>query len=466
MKPLILQEMAVAMGGRVYGEISGPRVTSVSTDTRSLRPEALYFAIKGDNFDGHDFVQDALQKGATAAVVTNARQFDEALRARGRLVEVDDTLVALGRLAGWYRKQFAAQVVAVLGSNGKTTTKDMIHAVLSSKKRGKAAAASFNNSVGVPITLLEVEPADEYVVVEMGTNHPGEIASLARMVLPDMAVVTSIGEEHLEGFGDLEGVAAEEFSFLPFVQGRGFVAVSEQAAEYMPSALGGSQRSRIIYGFNAAADLRVTNVRQETGGISFSVNGRFVYSVPLLGRHNVLNALAASAIGTRFRLEHAEIAAALSKFRGPKMRMQGVQHGSLYLINDAYNANPSSMKAAFEAMDALARPGRRVLILGDMRELGDQSQRCHQKVGREAGASSASVIIAVGAMSRVMADGATSAAGTSKRIYSFPSIEALADKLPNLLEPGDSVLLKASRGAKLERIAPLIEKCGAAALST
>lgn len=465
MKPLILQEMAAAIGGRVYGEITGPRVTSVSTDTRTLKPESLFFAIKGENFDGHDYVTAALDKGATAVVVSGAARFDAALRTTGRLIEVDDTLLALGKLAGWYRRQFAAQVVAVLGSNGKTTTKDMIHAVLSSKRRGKAAVASFNNSIGVPMTLLEVEPADEYVVVEMGTNHPGEIAALARIVMPDMAVVTSIGEEHLEGFGDLEGVAAEEFSVLPFVQGRGFVAVSDQAAAYLPTSPKDAGRSKIVYGFDAKSDLRATDVRQDAGGSSFRVNNRFDYAIPLLGRHNVLNAMAAVAIGTRFRLEHAEIAPVLSKFRGPKMRMQGAQHGAIYLINDAYNANPSSMKAAFEAMDSLGRPGRRILILGDMRELGDQSQRCHQKVGREAGVSTANVIIAVGAMSRVTADGATSAAGTSKRIYSFPSIEALSDRLPGLLEPGDNVLLKASRGAKLERIVPLIEKCGTAAIS-
>lgn len=460
----MLQEMSVAIGGRVYGEIGSPRVTSVSTDTRSLRPEALFIAIQGESFDGHDFVEDALARGATAAVVRDAKRYPENLRRAGLLIEVDDTLASLGRLATWYRRQIPAQVIAVFGSNGKTTTKDLIQTALSSKKRGKAAAASFNNNIGVPLTLLEVEPSDEYVVVEIGTNHPGEIAALARIAAPDMAVVTSIGEEHLEGFGDLEGVAAEEFSFLPYMQGRSFVAVSDQASAYAPNPPRGTPgRSMVVYGFEERCDLRATEFRQNGDGIHFRVNGRFDYQLPSLGRHNVLNALAAIAMAQRFRLEHGDIAAALSRFKGPQMRMQAVVHGGLYLVNDAYNANPSSMRAAFDAMDSLARPGRRVLVLGDMRELGDQSTRCHQKVGRDAGASSANVIITVGSMSRVMADGATSAAGTSKRIYPFPSIEALADKLPDLLEPGDNVLLKASRGTRLERLVPVIEKCGRAA---
>ncbi|HWL91897.1 MAG TPA: UDP-N-acetylmuramoyl-tripeptide--D-alanyl-D-alanine ligase [Phycisphaerae bacterium] len=463
MKPLMLQEMAAAMSGRVYGEVTSPRVKNVCTDTRSLQDESLFFAIKGENFDGHDFVAQALEGGATAAVVKDARRFDEKLRAAGRLVEVDDTILALGRLAGWYRRQIPAEVIAVLGSNGKTTTKDMIHAVLSSKKSGKAAAASFNNAVGVPLTLLSVEPSDQYVVVEMGTNHPGEIAQLARIALPDMAVVTSIGEEHLEGFGDISAVAAEEFSFLPYLEGRAFVAVSDQAVTYAPTqSKGQTARTMIVYGLSETADVRATDLKQTADSLSFRVNGRSEFRISLLGAHNVVNALAAIAIGNRFRLENADIALALSTCKGPKMRMQARQIGSLYLINDAYNANPASMRVAMDAMDNLPRQGRRVLILGDMRELGNQSTRCHQRVGRDAGSSSANVIIAVGSMARVMADGATSAAGMGKRIYPFPTVDALANKLPDLLEPGDNVLLKASRGTQLERLVPIIEKCGQA----
>ncbi|MCG8406643.1 MAG: UDP-N-acetylmuramoyl-tripeptide--D-alanyl-D-alanine ligase [Phycisphaerales bacterium] len=470
MRPLTLQETASALGGRAYGEIATRRVTNVSTDSRRVQDGTLFVAIKGERFDGHDFVEAALERGATAAVVHDAAKMGEAYRNSGRLIEVKDTIVALGKLAGWYRRQFAAQVVAVIGSNGKTTVKDLIASVLGSRLSGRAAPASYNNAIGVPLTLLSVEPSDQFIVVEIGTNYPGEVTSLARIARPDMAVVTSIGEEHLAALGDLNGVAREEFSFLSNMQDRAFAAISDQAGQYAPRYLQNqikyaSTRRRddqnyslLIYGFSESADLRAVSVKRTKNGQHFRVNDRFEYSLPLLGRHNILNALAAIAIGTRFRLSHEDIAAALAKVQGPPMRLQRTQLGSMTVINDAYNANPGSMRAAFSAMDDLSGVGRKVFILGDMRELGSQATRCHLAVGEEAGRSTAQVIIAVGAYARIVADGATITAGTSKRIYTCPSIEALVEKLPAWLEPGDAVLLKASRGVQLERIIPAMEE--------
>ncbi|MFQ5428942.1 MAG: UDP-N-acetylmuramoyl-tripeptide--D-alanyl-D-alanine ligase [Phycisphaerae bacterium] len=446
------------MGGRVYGEITTPRITSVSTDSRAFREGALFFAIKGERFDGHVFVETVLEQGAAAAVVDDVSKVDRKYRTSGRLVEVPDTVLALGRLAGWYRRQFAAQVIAVLGSNGKTTVKDLIGAVLGSTLPGRVAEASFNNAIGVPLTLLAAEPADEFLVVEIGTNHPGEVATLARIASPDLAVVTSIGEEHLAFFENLEAVAREEFSFLSLMRSRAFVAVSDQAAPYAPRR---TDRSCVMltYGCDAGADLRAENIKQNQRGQRFRVNGRFDYTIPLFGRHNVRNALAAIAIGTRFRLPHDRIAAALSKCHAPPMRLERRKLGSITVINDAYNANPGSMRAAFEAMDATTEARRRVFILGDMRELGTAAARCHGAVGREAGRSSAQVIVAVGDHARVIADGATVTAGTSKRIYAYPSVAALKNKLPDLLEPGDVVLLKASRAVRLEQLVEPIAKC-------
>lgn len=470
MRPLSLQEIAVAIGGRVCGEIKFPQVTSVSTDTRNCQAGALFFALKGERFDGHDFVGQALEQGATAAVIgadssaPGLAATKEEYRTAGRLIEVNDTIEALGRLAAWYRNQFAAQVIAVLGSNGKTTTKDLIAAVLGAKKPGRAAPASFNNNIGVPLTLLSVEPADEFVVVEIGTNHPGEVAALARLVRPDLAVVTSIGEEHLAQFGDLEGVAAEEFSFIPFMRGRAFVAVSDQAAAFTSKKRQGhggrnaSDCAMLTFGFDDQADLRAGDLRHDGKGQRFRVNGRFDYRLPLLGRHNTLNALAAIAIGTRLRLSHAEIAEALAKVRGTAMRLQRLSIGPITVINDAYNANPDSVRAAIDALDDLPDLGRRVLILGDMRELGPQTDRCHRQIGEKAGRSTAQVIISVGAHAQIVADGVTMTAGTTKRIYLYPSVETLMEKLPRMLESGDIILLKASRGVRLERIIPVIEK--------
>ena len=209
------------------------------------------------------------------------------------------------------------------------------------------------------------------------------------------------------------------------------------------------------------ADLRATDIATTVDGQSFKLNGRFECHLPVLGRHNVVNALAAVALGMRLRMNNEEIAQALAAVRLPKMRMEQGRMGDMTIINDAYNANPSSMRAAFEVMDALpSSDGRKVFILGDMRELGDASQRCHQMIGRDAGRSSARVIIAVGTMARVVADGATGTAGTTKRIYAFPTVEALSEKVEELLQPGDVVLLKASRAMRLER---LIDALGATA---
>lgn len=460
MRPLTLQEMAAAMGGRVMGDITSPRVCGVSTDTRSLREDNLFFAIRGGNFDGHDYVEQALKKGATAAVVQSAARYGAALRSAGRLVEVDDTVAALGRLAAWYRRQIPAQVVAVIGSNGKTTTKDLIALLLAAHKPGKSAPASFNNAIGVPLTLLSVEPSCEFVIVELGTNHPGELQALARMARPDLAVVTSIGEEHLEGFGDLDGVAREEFSFLPAMPARNFVAVADQAAPYAPNVATG-RGAFVTFGLSETADLRATDLRAEADGQHFRINGRFEYRLPLLGRHNVSNALGAIAIGSRFRLEHSQMAEALTKARPSPMRLQVLRVGPFTIINDAYNANPSSMKAALRTLDEFRAAGRRVVILGDMRELGDAATRCHRELGQEAGQSTAQVIVCIGTWARVVRDGATISGGPSKRIYAYPTVEALSDKIADLLEPGDVVLLKASRGVGLERLMPAIERASA-----
>jgi len=457
MRALTIQEMAAAMGGRIRGTAAVPTVASISTDSRASVSGSLFFAIPGERFDGHAFVNEALEKGADAAVVSDLSRVDPKHHSDGRLIQVQNTVEAFGRLAAWYRRQFAAQVIAVVGSNGKTTTKDLINTVLGSRKRGRAGQGSFNNAIGVPLTLLSVEPQDEYAVVEIGTNHPGEIAALGRIVQPDLVVITSIGEEHLEFFGDVESVAREEFSVLGCLRSRGFLALSEQAADFAPSkAL--ANCTVLKYGFEADADLRAVNVSMEAVGQRFKVNGRFDYLLPLLGRHNVSNALGAIAVGTRFSLSHEEIAAALAKARPSAMRMERLRLGQVTVINDAYNANPSSMLAAFEVMDQLSAVGRKVLILGDMRELGDNAVRCHQEIGREAGRSTAQVVVAVGAMARVLADGATTVAGTGKRICSFPTVEALGQKIGTLIQAGDVVLLKASRAIRLERLLEQIER--------
>lgn len=459
MKALTLDEVVSAMGGRPLVKLPIASISAVGTDSRDVRPGELFFAIVGERFNGHDFVEAALKAGAVAAVVSDVPRLASRLQETGPLICVADTAEALGRLAAYHRSQLAAQVIAVVGSNGKTTTKQWIDVVLRARKRGRASPKSFNNHIGVPLTLLSAQSSDEYVAVEIGTNHPGEVAALADIARPDLAVITSIGEEHLEFFGDLTGVAREELSILRTVRPRGFVVANLECTRF-PDWNSRGDLTRLTFGIDAAADLRASGLHWDGRRLHFTVNGRFAYSIPLVGAHNVLNALAAIAIGLRFGLSHDEIAAALAAAEAPPMRLERRAIGSLTLINDAYNANPASMRAAFAAVEELADGGRRVFILGDMRELGEHAERCHEELGRAAGRSSAQVIVAVGAHARTVSDGATATAGPSKRIYSFPAVEAVGPSLERILEPGDVVLLKGSRAVRLERLLPYLERVG------
>jgi UDP-N-acetylmuramoyl-tripeptide--D-alanyl-D-alanine ligase len=456
MKTLTLEEVISAVRGRPLGAPPVTGVRSVCTDSRTLQSEELFFALRGERFDGHDFVDAALERGATAAVVSDLARIPERWQESGRLILVDDVCDALGRLAAYHRSQVAAQVIVVVGSNGKTTTKNMIEAVLRTRKQGRASPKSYNNHIGVPLTLLSIEAADEFVVVEIGTNHPGEVARLAEMCRPDMGVVTSIGEEHLEFFGDLAAVAQEEFSLVRHIRPRGLVVAHVECAEH-PALSSRSDLTCVTFGLEPGADLRATDLTCDDRQQRFLVNGRFEYVLPLLGEHNVSNALAAVALGLRFGLEHDEIARALASIECPPMRLERQQVGGLTLINDAYNANPASMRAALAVLEQLRDPGRRVLVFGDMRELGEHSERLHEELGRAAGRCGAHVIVAIGAHSRNVADGATSTGGPHKRIFAFPSVETAGPLFKKIVEPGDLVLLKGSRGLCLERLIPFLQ---------
>ena len=291
---LVLNEVVEAMGGRVRSDVPTISVSNVSTDSRSSGAGDLFFALAGPRFDGHAFVVDALRRGALAAVIATERAPEiGALVAdagvKGVLVPVRDPLAALGQLAVFHARQVSADVVAVVGSNGKSTTKAMIDHILQERFRGRCNPASFNNAIGVPLTLLSADGADDYLVVEIGTNAPGEVAALAKLARPNMAVITCISEEHLEGLGDLRGVAAEECSILPCVEEGGFAAVNVDwpgMREFLPK----SGITVATFGRSEEADVRVTAVRYESPWLHFTINDRFEYRLRMPGVHNAVNA--------------------------------------------------------------------------------------------------------------------------------------------------------------------------------
>jgi len=456
---LTLSEMVGAMRGVVCGQTPTLSVSGVSTDSRTVGPDELFFAIRGQRFDGHDFVADALRRRAAGAVIETARAGCIAAALSGQadlpsppvLIQVDHTVAALGRLAGFHRRQLSLDVIAVVGSNGKTTTKAMIDHILSLRRKGRSSPRSFNNAIGVPLTLLSAEAADDYLVVEIGTNAPGEIVALAELTRPNMAVITCIAEEHLEGLGDLAGVATEECSLLEGLPPGGFAAVnidSPLARDRLPPA----GVTRVTFGAHADADLRVTQAQHESPWLHFTLNGRFEYRLRGAGTHNAWNAAGAIAVARRLGFEHAEIAARLESFVFPPMRTELVQLGGVTLINDAYNANPVSALAAIRTLEAQPARGRRIAVLGEMRELGGQSQELHRQVAQRLRDGQVDHVMLVGEAARTLYDGLSDDARSGPSVECCADVAACAARLPKIVQDGDVVLLKASRAVGLERV--------------
>ncbi len=463
---LTLSEVIEALGARRRENPPRAAVAGVSTDSRTLATGELFFALVGPTFDGHAFVAEALQRGAAAAVVAAARVGEQSSQLAGqgvaapldRLIAVDDPLAALGRLAAYHRRAHAADVIAVVGSNGKTTTKSMIAHVLSGGRRVHCSPRSFNNAIGVPLTLLSVEPGDEVVVVEIGTNAPGEVAALGALARPDMAVITSIAEEHLEGLGDLAGVAAEEASILASVRRGGLAAVNIDSPEIAPHlAIEGVTLA--TFGRAESADLRLTNCAYEPPWLRCTYNGRFACRLPVPGAHNALNAAGAMLIARRMNLEHAEIAARLETFAPPPMRSAVRVARGITIIDDTYNANPGSARAAIEMLAAFPCRGRRVLVIGEMRELGAAAAAQHEAVARRIAQSPIDRVVLVGAAGEWMAG---ALAGGAPQVALCDDPAQCATVLHDWLTAGDVVLLKASRAVALERaVAALLEPAAA-----
>jgi len=449
MKTLSLEEVRAAVGGRWASEGEIAAVRGVATDSRTAREGELFFALRGARFDGHAFLAQAAAAGCCAAVVADDAAIDCAAAAAfpGRLIAVADTTRALGDLAAHHRRLVRAAVVAVTGSNGKTTVKRMVHHILSRRLRGSASPKSFNNAVGVPLTLLAVAPDDDYVVCELGTNAPGEIAALAEMSRPDVAVITSVGPSHLERFGTVERIAAEKAAILGPLAGDG-LAVVWADSEPLDRAVRPYGRRPVRFGQSPSADLRLTGREARGSRQRFQLNGQAWFDLPLPGRHNALNALAAVATAGRFGFSPRQAGEALADFRGEPMRLEWQALAGGTVINDAYNANPASLAAAAEVL-AAAGGRRKVIIVGDMLELGEQAEALHLQAGRGLAAAGVDLVVAVGALGRYIAQGA---AEDGCAAAAFDDVPAAAARMGELLAAGDTVLLKASRGAALERL--------------
>jgi UDP-N-acetylmuramoyl-tripeptide--D-alanyl-D-alanine ligase len=459
-----LENIKTTLGGKwlARGEDKGPGgpppLNGLSTDSRSVKPGQVFLALKGEKTDGHEYLAQAAEAGAGMLIVDQAGAVPVGLNRPVAILLVADTGAALLKLAGAYRRTLeTTKVIAVGGSNGKTTTVKLIGAVLSQTLRGTVSAKSFNNAVGVPLTILGAKRTDQYLVCEVGTNAPGEIAVLAAVVQPDIAVITSIGREHLEGLGSLKGVLQEEVSLLSGLRPGGTALLSSDAPGLVETAaalLNASGKSLISFGAAEKADIRVSACEQSFEGLRVCLNDRNWYALPLMGAHNASNAAAATGVARRLGVSNEGIEAGLASAKGPEMRLERSVVGGVSFINDAYNANPESALAAFKAFREVAGPAfkRRVLVLGDMLELGDTAPELHREVGEGAARTGAELVILVGGFAKNYADGLTRG-GWEGQVVTLADLDEQRDvHAAGLLKQGDIVLLKGSRRMALERV--------------
>lgn len=453
-----LKYITAACAGEQLNGSPEELVQRVCTDSRNIQQGDLFFALPGEKFDGHDFVEQVIRKGAVGVVVRRERA---PVSANGcAVIAVQDTRAALGQFAARYRQDFALPIVAIGGSNGKTTTKELVASVLRQRLPVVWSEASFNNDIGVPLTLSKLENWHEAAVLEVGTNHPGELAPLVRMIQPKYGIITSIGREHLEFFGDVEGVAAEEGWLAELLPADGKLFISGDS-QWTRRIVERTTATVVRAGFSDANDWRVQLPKVDEGGITFWLQAPKVdysgeYRINLLGRHQVLNAAYAIAVGAELGLSREEIQRGLAACQAAKMRLQLWELNGVQVLDDSYNANADSMVAALQTLQELPCKGRRIAVLGDMAEQGIHSEAAHEEVGRRVAELGIGQLFAVGKMASVVARGAREAG--MNRIIEFADVETAAAAVKSFLKNGDLVLLKASRSMRLERVGELLRQ--------
>ncbi len=456
-------EIAAAVAGTLLGD-GETKFTAVVTDTRKIVPGALFVALKGEKFDGADYARQAVEQGAAAVLVRNGCP-EEKFDGLPVVIKVEDTLIAYQAIAKAYRRYFAGPVLAVTGSNGKTSTKDLTACVLSSALNTLKTEANFNNEIGLPLTLLQLDADHDAAVVEMGMRGLGQIEQLAAVAEPVIGIVTNVGETHMELLGSLENIAKAKGELIEALPENGtailngdnvFVAAMNEKVK--PGV------KIITYGIENETTVRALPESIKSEGFLTKFSAVFagdekVYPVelPLAGRHNIYNALAALAAGYALHLDPAEMIDALKDFKATGQRFECLEKtikwvGTLKIINDAYNASPMSMEAALDTLAETAKDSRRIAVLGDMLELGDISVAAHKKVGQKAVETGVDYIITRGEMGYFVAVGAVMAGLEADKVFRAPDHQAAAAKLKEICQDGDTILFKGSHGMQMDKI--------------
>jgi UDP-N-acetylmuramoyl-tripeptide--D-alanyl-D-alanine ligase len=447
MKEFSIKDLARIIKAEPTKDTSGI-IAGVSTDSRTTKASDCFFAIPGENFDGHDYVSSAFAKGAVCTVVS--RYPDNKKVPDKCLLKVEDTIKALGDFAGEYRRQAGFKVVAITGSVGKTTTRQIIYHVLSRHFHVYQSPRSFNNKIGLPLTLLGSDPQDQIIVAELGSNHPGEISYLTRIAAPDIAVVTNVYPAHLEGFGSLSTIVQEKLSISEGLTSDSILIINADF-EQLVDTCRANRTEFITFGKSEGSNYQAKNIRSDGLTNRFTIDETEVF-LPLAGPGNVENALASWAVCSQFGLTIDDFAQAVKTFRHVSMRAELLQIGTLMVLNDCYNANPASMENALDILAGIDSTGKRrlVFICGDMAELGQHAEHLHAELGTYIAQSKVELLLAAGKFAKIAAEVAKSSAEYDLQVKCFEDTLSVCNNLHEFIKDYDIILVKGSRSARLE----------------
>jgi UDP-N-acetylmuramoyl-tripeptide--D-alanyl-D-alanine ligase len=456
MLSISLNELLKVTGGKLWngGKKNQTIATGVSIDSRTIKKGNLFVAIPGERFDGHQFVLEAAQKGASLVIMSNAKmnllekkKFNETF-----VVLVEDTKKALREIAFWHRNKFELPTVAVTGTNGKTTTKDMIAEICLSKFKVLKSIKSYNNLVGVPLTLFELDKDTQVLVLELGMSNLGEIGILTKTAKPNLGVITNIAPAHLESLESLEKIAQAKFELLDNMP-LPYTAVLNADDEFLAKKVKELKEKAISFGIKNKADFKADEVAtSDEGYVGFKINDKLDINLKLLGEHNVYNALASFAVGSFLGVDELKIKESLERYAPSELRMELVRMGNVKVINDSYNANPVSMEKALKTLKQMKSEGRKIAVLGDMLELGEKTFDYHLKLGKSVAKSGIDLLLTVGRFSLAIGQGAREYGMSPEKIWAFDNNERTSAYLLENLKAGDLVLIKGSRRMKLEEV--------------
>lgn len=451
-----VKDIVFATDGLLKQEGAHHRFSGVSIDTRTMKEGDIFIAIVGRNFDGHDFIIEAIGRGAQAIVyadVHKVKTFSKDIA----YIKCEDTTEALGGIARFHRRKFDIPVIAVTGSSGKTTTKEMIAWVLAARYTVLKNKGTQNNLIGVPLTLLAIHSKHDLCVIEMGTNRAGEIKRLTQIAEPNVGVITNIGPAHLEFLKSVKGVYKEKIDLIKHLK-LPAVAFLNKADVILTKLSRIKSQPLFFFGINRECDMRATDIVYKARSTSFVLNGHHAFEVKHCALHNVSNALAAIGCGLLFGLDLLEIKAKIETFDSPDMRLKEIQLKKCVVFDDSYNSNPQSLKHAIDVLCRQATQSRRILVMGDMLELGEKSEEFHVYFGRYVSKKSVDILITMGTHSKSTAESAKKSGMHEHCVFHFSDCVAVLEFLLQQIKEGDVVLIKGSRFMQMEKIVTALKE--------